>query len=215
MDTIFHSVPSLRNNYDLCYELFNLKQMRQVEIHAGYYEPCRVIAATGLPVLAKAVEGYSWSELKQWLSEPGVAVIVDSVPGHSVLAFGTGETSEGKYRHALIGRVSGGQSPCSWTPWSEADAHPDEDFWSADCDLGGNSQIVPLYLQQLSRHGTRALQGAIIVKRTEPFEYSQRNHSAPPWWLQSPELLCNSCLLHKKPGDSIEHVKERKFWLNK
>ena len=62
------------------------------------------------------------------------------VPCHLVIMFGAGESHEGRYRflykklallkainilflfnnrHVLIGRPSGGQSPCGWIPWSE------------------------------------------------------------------------------------------------
>ena len=98
----------LKNDYNFCSILYFLKSMRMVEARAGYYPLEQVINQSGFPLTAKVHEGYTWNELKTWIAEPGTSVIA-YIPRHAVLIFGVGETKEGKYRHALIGRASGGQ----------------------------------------------------------------------------------------------------------
>lgn len=186
-----------------------------VERRAGYYCPVETINLSGLPVHAQWKEPYTWENLKEWVSDPNTAVIIDSVPGHSILAFATGETSAGKYRHVLIGRVSGGQSPCSWVPWSKNDKFDDEDVWSSDCSLD-DPKIEPLYIQELSRFGGRELQKAIVVKRIIPSTYqkSMFDNFEVPDWLKSKELICDTCVLHKHQGDIKTKSEELIAWLN-
>lgn len=207
----------LKNDYNFCSILYFLKSMRMVEARAGYYPLEQVINQSGFPLTAKVHEGYTWNELKTWIAEPGTSVIA-YIPRHAVLIFGVGETKEGKYRHALIGRASGGQTPSSWIPFEERDCHKDESFWYPGGKLGQElnpETATPLYLTNKSRRGQNK-QVAVVVKWTKETEYIPDpifSDFTPPPWLQSRELLCDSCALHKQRGDSVAHPKERIQWI--
>ena len=187
-----------------------------VECRAGYVPLPDAIMATGLPVTARIYKGYSWEQLKEWVNEPNTAVIA-YVPRHAVLVFAVGETSKGKHRHALIGRASGGQTPSSWIPFTDDDAHPDEDFWYPGGTLGSTETngIRPLKLTVVTK-GRRDYQVCVVKANTNDFHFNTQIPLAqftPPEYLQSRELVCDSCALHKGINESAKHPQERKEWL--
>ena len=66
------------------------------------------------------------------------------VPIHYVLVFGAGwtggEEKEGKKeeeenRHLLVGRPSGGQSPCAWVPFERKDKMQGERVWASTINM--------------------------------------------------------------------------------
>lgn len=180
-----------------------------VECRAGYVPIDYAINSSGFPLQATYVKNYSWEDLKKWVSSPTTAVIA-YVPRHAVLVFAVGESSDGKYRHALIGRASGGQTPSSWIPFTEADAYEGEDLWYPGGTLGDKdlSGLPPLFID--GRHE------AVIVERKKVLDYSPpQNISSyqPPSYMKSRELICNTCVLHKDTTDAKEHPKARKEWL--
>lgn len=197
--------------YEILPKLYALKCLRLVEVHSGFHPIDEIINQSGLPLLAKSYSGYSWETLKSWMQDPSLAVIC-KIPTHAILIFAIGE-KKGRYRHVLIGRASGGQSPCSWIPFSEDDIHPKEKLWQTYSLLNKLSN-KPLILDQCGRKGGYQ---AIVVKRKELLKYSPFDnfkYFVPPNWLKSRELVCNTCFLHKQIGDSVMHPKERLAWFN-
>lgn len=209
----------MSRDWDMTDQMYYLKLLRMVEVRAGFHPLDDMINHSGLPVEATLVEGYSWNDLKSWMSDPTVSVIA-YIPRHAVLVFAVGSDSKGRYRHALIGRASGGQSPCTWVPWSKEDVHPDEDFWSgAFTNFSSESDITqknisPLYMSYGKRGG---MHQAVITKRLSHLEYQPHplfKDFEPPEWLQSTELICDTCMLHQSVGDSVSHPQKRREALN-
>ena len=57
------------------------------------------------------------------------------MPDHLGLVYAVGSDKDtGKYKHVLVSRPSGGQSPCGWIPWSNKDRYPGEIMWEEDID---------------------------------------------------------------------------------
>merc|ERR1712137_217802 len=100
---------SILRSSGFIYEIYSLKVMKQVEVHAGYQREEEVFRECGLPITIQSKFSYSWQELKHWVTSPDTAVRIH-VPRHAVVVFALSEEKNtGKYRHALIGRISGGQ----------------------------------------------------------------------------------------------------------
>lgn len=186
---------SRRSGQTLLGALWDLHDLRQLEIHAGKQRAKDVIEATGLPLKVTDYSKFSWQQLKHWLSQPNTAVLVH-VPCHLVIMFGAGESHEGRYRHVLIGRPSGGQSPCGWIPWSEQHIATGETMWSDSVNLFedeicNEQRGLTMYTEHF----------VSVVKKTNqtteippPKEY--------PWWIRGKELICNSCLISEAIGDN-------------
>ena len=98
-------------------------------------------------------EGEEKEEEKEEEDSP-VALLV-RLPRHLAMIFGIGEaqdlpipspspsfsttstrTNKNKQRHVLVGRPSGGQSPCGWIPFSWKDKEKGEGMWMDDIWLG-------------------------------------------------------------------------------
>lgn len=186
-----------------------------VECRAGFIPINYAINSSGFPVTAKLKFNYSWEKLKEWVSDPTTAVIA-YVPRHAVLIFAVGESNDGKYRHALIGRASGGQTPSTWVPFSEKDVFEGEDLWYPGGSLGMKdlSGLDPLFLSCNTRVSSYI---ACVVKRKEEIKYSPPPRLAnfkPPYYMKSRELICNTCVLHKGKTDAEDHPKQRLIWIN-
>ena len=68
------------------------------------------------------------------MKQENTAILVD-LPEHLGLIYAAGLDKEtGKYKHVLVSRPSGGQSPCGWIPWSIKDRYPGEIMWEEDID---------------------------------------------------------------------------------
>jgi len=187
-----------------------------VEVHAGYYPLQEIINMSGLPLHATVEANYSWNDLKMWIADPTISVIA-YVPRHAVLINATCETKDGKYRHALLGRISGGQSPCSFVPFTKKDVLPDEDCWVKGGNVISSKSCIPLHITDKDRYyNGKSAYKAVVVRKKSTNEYEPHEMFKdfnPPEWLQSKELICDTCVLHKGLGDSINHPKERLKWL--
>jgi hypothetical protein len=72
---------------------------------------------------------YEYSDIVNWLQQENVCLLV-SLPEHLGLIFAAGEARSGEpYRHVLLSRPSGGQSPCGWVPFRLEDRAPGEMLW--------------------------------------------------------------------------------------
>jgi hypothetical protein len=101
--TVFSKLPKgfdpLKKDGGFLTHLHCLKTFRMVEIHAGYYGEGEIIPYTRLPLTTQRVVKYTWEQLKAWVSDKNIGVIVH-IPRHAVLVFALGEdrdTGANKY----------------------------------------------------------------------------------------------------------------------
>jgi hypothetical protein len=169
----------------------------------------------GLPGLrSRLLEDWekTWANVRQWTKDPYSALLLN-IPHHLVLVFGGGEeTSTGKFRHLLIGRPSGGQSPCGWVPWTERDRFPGEELWRDNIheELRGdglaNLQMQEMVLVQINRNASSSSESGELEVEQEWYKME--------WWLEEEVVFCDGCFCWKAPGDSNIRDLLRKRWLD-
>jgi hypothetical protein len=92
-------------------------------------DPVWTLNKTGI-VKARWLE-YSesnWQNITALIDMQNSAVIC-VLPLHVVVLFGFIQSSDGKFRHLICGRPSGGQSPCGIVPWTIEDKIPENLCW--------------------------------------------------------------------------------------
>eukprot|EP01094_Clydonella_sp_ATCC50884_P003577 TRINITY_DN12732_c0_g1_i2.p1 TRINITY_DN12732_c0_g1~~TRINITY_DN12732_c0_g1_i2.p1 ORF type:complete len:452 (+),score=103.52 TRINITY_DN12732_c0_g1_i2:99-1454(+) len=198
-----------------------LRGCRSVEAFSGG-SLASIVKEAGLPLEVEREVGCSFEDIVRWLSEDGVSVLIH-IPRHLVLVFAAGSDEDGSHRHLLVGRASGGQSPCSWIPFSGADVleegHlPWMDAISVDEGVGGSMQ---------SPHGLCAEGRSFqVIRRTHP-PPSPEDDSSPaveddldataqkylPYLKARQRVACACCAMGDTPLRAREFMAARKEWL--
>lgn len=160
-------------------------------------------------------DSYSWESFKALLGEKGNGVVV-FVPQHLVMAFATGEDEGGKHRHVLIGRISGGQSPCSWIPWSKEDVIEGETGWvdhitpNGPADMPDPSTYTTSDFLTMTDGSSSMRTIAVVSKAKKP----QKTKTVPiADFLLRDDVCCKSCMVDRGQGDTKRRDHERRAWL--
>ena len=160
-------------------------------------------------------DGYSWETFKELLGTQGNGVVV-YVPQHLVMAFATGEDEDGNHRHVLIGRISGGQSPCSWIPWSEEDLIEGETGWVNHITPNGPADMPDPSTYKTSdfltmTDGMSSMRTIAVVSKAKTTKKAKT--SPIPKYLLRDDVCCDSCMVDRAKGDTKRRDRERRKWL--
>jgi hypothetical protein len=203
-----------------------LKRLYVLEVETSTQDTLATINNMKLGVRAYCLYEYTWYELKQLMQQPGVAVTV-RLPHHLAMVFAVGEDrSTGKQRHVLVGRPSGGQSPCGWIPFTPKDRIKGVVNWRDHIDLTNG-------LQAEERYGLTMLESTPLVVGTQSTFIAQRTlyvieqdpsnfatehdiehaHQEVEEWLLEKKIFCSLCCTEATQGDERMRAHRVAHWV--
>eukprot|EP01006_Ploeotia_vitrea_P050993 TRINITY_DN67517_c2_g14_i1.p1 TRINITY_DN67517_c2_g14~~TRINITY_DN67517_c2_g14_i1.p1 ORF type:complete len:433 (-),score=27.99 TRINITY_DN67517_c2_g14_i1:142-1440(-) len=193
--------------------LNRLRWLYKPQARTTYSDWVEAINSSGLGVSAKHIHSYTFDDLRRWLDDDNIALTV-RLPSHAALVFGCGANKRNsKNKHVLVGRPSGGQSPCGWIPWSFADvAKNEKDFWEGD--LMGSGEKSVTNGTALTMHDIRGDQRVLIMIKKDNSKLGiPQGLPQVPAWLANKQHRCSNCIAGFDQGDEQQREAERRVWL--
>lgn len=127
----FKKIDSMLNHFQ------KFRKLKKGQIETSSHDISSIIELLPFNLEVVKKSEYTWAELKEYINLDGYSVLI-CLPSHLALVFGTGEDKlTGKFRHVLVGRPSGGQSPSGWIPYTSKDIYFNETLWRDEINLTG------------------------------------------------------------------------------
>jgi hypothetical protein len=188
-----------------------ISRLLNPQVETSQHDISSIMQILPFGIKAYSVYEYSWRDLKEYLQTPNLAVLV-RLPSHCALVFAAGENLQtGKERHVLVGRPSGGQSPCGWIPFMFSNKSPEEVLWRDEITLSGSIQSstkygLTMYLSEpLTKNNTNYFIGQreLIIIRADPAASRKEIHFSDydlavldALFYSGPVYACDRCFAH-------------------
>jgi len=211
-------------------ELYQLAQLRVLNVTTSFQRPDDVIKSFGIGLDAKRYKEYTYEQLQNFLEMENTAVLVD-LPAHLGLVYAVGkDRTTGKYPHVLLSRPSGGQSPTGWIPWTLKDRYPGEALWEDEIepDMKGvqeavrtgkfSEEIIKGLLERdsgiaMELYPNGNLRTIYVITKVSD-ELDSRKIEYDSCFDDIAPIKCKTCCNDKEKGDSLNHWNTIKSQIN-